>query len=522
MRTRSGTLSDSGSEGSFYQEEEGERIQPLSPTNPNPAEEVKEEETQNPSREESDSDSDSENMSPEVFVLNPFEGNVNPGSSNGQKLYLAATQFDLKESERTVVTIENGREVLDLFSELSSKFGWSPLITGIEIDIEGTKETLDLLTHYKILTLESMQEHALKYYSAETLTSVPTPLKTTDIDPSTTDGHKVYFYQRVRSKMISKAIEAHIAKKSFKALLLEKADFCWKDPNGTLNHDGPTMLWKVLRSCHPDTVVGFEDNKNIIEQATLAKYNNNVIDMLTDMQENFDYIIANRGSHDDFLRHIYKALLSGQNAVFNAFIQREKDKWHIGKGLKVGELVACAKQKYNNMKGEWTRPDPKDAKITALTTEVNKLKESYGQSSKSSTGTDGGASTAGASTSSDKDTIPGTMNLERWRTVKKEQTITRDGKTWHWCPHHKLKDKFDGLYMPHKPEDHDVWKKKKDERRAEAKANKSDGGGSSGNGGDTSNRRMQLSEKMRAALATIGPVSDFKLNEILDLSNQDF
>ena len=48
------------------------------------------------------------------------------------------------------------------------------------------------------------------------------------------------------------------------------------------------------------------------------------------------------------------------------------------------------------------------------------------------------------------------MILE-WRTKKKAKSVECDGKTWHWYPHHYTEGLFDGLYMPHKPCDHDAW-----------------------------------------------------------------
>ena len=42
--------------------------------------------------------------------------------------------------------------------------------------------------------------------------------------------------------------------------------------------------------------------------------------------------------------------------------------------------------------------------------------------------------------------------------------MTRDGKKWFWCPHHKIEGKYDGLYVTHKPKDHEEWLKRKNER----------------------------------------------------------
>ena len=41
-----------------------------------------------------------------------------------------------------------------------------------------------------------------------------------------------------------------------------------------------------------------------------------------------------------------------------------------------------------------------------------------------------------------------------------------DGKTYHWCPKHKYEGDHDGLYVLHKPEDHDKTMEKQRERRS--------------------------------------------------------
>ena len=46
--------------------------------------------------------------------------------------------------------------------------------------------------------------------------------------------------------------------------------------------------------------------------------------------------------------------------------------------------------------------------------------------------------------------------------IKTEDTIEKDGKTWYWCPKQVVLEKYDGLYITHKPENHDDWKKRRE------------------------------------------------------------
>ena len=81
--------------------------------------------------------------------------------------------------------------------------------------------------------------------------------------------------------------------------------------------------------------------------------------------------------------------------------------------------------------------------------------------------------------------------------------MERDGKTWHWCPHHYKEGLFDGLYMPHKPCDHDAWVEDKKAKAAKRK-NKKQGGKS-----DKNNKsKSELTDSMKQALVAQGNMSE--------------
>ena len=108
-------------------------------------------------------------------------------------------------------------------------------------------------------------------------------------------------------------------------------------------------------------------------------------------------------------------------------------------------LIQKVKLKYNNMfKAQtWKKTEDPSAKvISALTTKLNYLEEKLNSSAPSA-----------LATSAEKPEL----KIPVWRTEKKEASVQRDGKTWWWCPHHKKEGLFDGLYMTHKPSEHDEW-----------------------------------------------------------------
>ena len=56
---------------------------------------------------------------------------------------------------------------------------------------------------------------------------------------------------------------------------------------------------------------------------------------------------------------------------------------------------------------------------------------------------------------------------------KTTESVERYGKKWYWCPKHVVPGTYDGLYVTHKPEDHDEWKRKRDNWSAKTKGNDS-------------------------------------------------
>ena len=179
--------------------------------------------------------------------------------------------------------------------------------------------------------------------------------------------------------------------------------------------------------------------------------------MLTDMEESYLKILNNKITCESIRRYMLNALLSGLNPKFNAFIKRIKD--DIDSGIELNnhmlhdDLATAARAKYNNMvaSDEYSKLDPKDAKILALTTKVTAI-ERY-VSANPANMTSGGGS-GGGYRGNQGDKIAG---VEKCPTVNKCSTIQHKGKTVWWCPSHKHKDGlFDGLYVWQKPEDHDA------------------------------------------------------------------
>ena len=62
------------------------------------------------------------------WIDNPFEGDFNPGDSLGQKLFIEATSFDIKDENKINISFDNTSKVLALLNDLCNRFGWSKIV----------------------------------------------------------------------------------------------------------------------------------------------------------------------------------------------------------------------------------------------------------------------------------------------------------------------------------------------------------------------------------------------------------
>ena len=116
---------------------------------------------------------------------------------------------------------------------------------------------------------------------------------------------------------------------------------------------------------------------------------------------------------------------------------------------------------------EWSKYDPKDAVIAALTNKVHHLQGvRYRGRGVNTTNT----TTTNPSGQGGRGYEPGCHGLSKCRIVKGEENIYRDVKTYWWCPHHKQDYLYDGVYMEHDPGyGHKVCKANLDKKKAHRK-----------------------------------------------------
>ena len=118
-----------------------------------------------------------------IYLSDPFEGDINPGTSTGQKLYTLATA-DRKKEELVSISQENVSNIMSAFRHDSNSFGWRFLINNIKADDNVTK--LKILEDFGkcILTLVKAQASKTWHdYAATTTTPFPTDMVQSTIDP---------------------------------------------------------------------------------------------------------------------------------------------------------------------------------------------------------------------------------------------------------------------------------------------------------------------------------------------------
>ena len=91
--------------------------------------------------------------------------------------------------------------------------------------------------------------------------------------------------------MAAKAIEGSITKTSLKKLGLRRREYERAYTGGIKSNNGPTMIYLLLIRINPDMRIVVSNLKDEIERSTLAKFGNNMKDLLDDIYSNYSIII---------------------------------------------------------------------------------------------------------------------------------------------------------------------------------------------------------------------------------------
>ena len=73
------------------------------------------------------------------------------------------------------------------------------------------------------------------------------------------------------------------------------------------------MIYLIFKRINPATSIVVSNLKYDIDKSIIAKFLNNVKDLLDFMSSNYSIIIDKGERHEDYVRHIFRDPLSGPN-----------------------------------------------------------------------------------------------------------------------------------------------------------------------------------------------------------------
>ena len=111
--------------------------------------------------------------------------------------------------------------------------------------------------------------------------------------------------------MIAKAIEGSMTNTSLKKLRLHRGEYEYPDAGIIIRNDRPTMLYLIFKGINTATRIGVSNLEYEIDKATLAKFGNIVKEFLDGMSSNESIIIDKGERRADYVRHVFRCLLSG-------------------------------------------------------------------------------------------------------------------------------------------------------------------------------------------------------------------
>ena len=201
-----------------------------------------------------------------TFNVNPYAGNINPNSRNGEKMFLTATKHR-DESDRIKPNYQNAKQFLKMMEKDAGTFAWGNITSNIGINAAG--DTLNLLKDYQTLTLDQVRRSNRNTFSEQHAAyndDLQPNAVVFNIDPANVPGDHQIFHARVRINMIGLRIIGSLTTKGFDTLNLNKSLYTWVDVNGQVYYDGCVILYLILQHCNPSTRVRVSDLKQTIRQ----------------------------------------------------------------------------------------------------------------------------------------------------------------------------------------------------------------------------------------------------------------
>ena len=471
------------------------------------------------------------------YILNPYQGDILPGTAAGAKLFVAATRGIVEESKRLQLSLDNALEIKEHCMKASHLYGWDTMVN-IPHSYQGDgapRNIINMLTNPEDTTLEMVRvQAAVTWNRVDFVNSLVQSNMVVDIDPTFNRLDRITFQRRVRSEMMSVWIDNTFSEASLSTFRLGSDNYSWTDNNGRVMEDGPTKLKLILDDMEAAKIVGADAFRQKIQNATLEKYGHDVKKAMEDIFRSYKEILRMNESYDSLRLSVFNCLRTSKNTTFRQYITRIEQDVSSNSGVYRGYtpemIMSTAVAEYKNMiaRGDWNKLDPMQSQMTALLTATAAAARrprrslSTGDLKNDKGGNGGGGSGGGGGGN-------GNTRFAAWQTEHKGDSIVRNGKTWWFCKHH---NDGKGLYVRHPPSDHEKWaasKKKMKETGAKYPEYKppdplfdSSAHTVDGAGGTTDvkiDSTLELGAELKQVLASFG-MSDNEANEAWSMAKE--
>ncbi len=276
-----------------------------------------------------------------------------------------------------------------------------------------------------------------------------------------TQSGKDIIQERLHSKIMTSQIFALLPDKARKVIERQSNEYTWKDANGVdKKMDGMTITALILCRLCPHHKVDMYSEIGAVKKMTIAQFDNDInlfFDTIRSSKLQIDSKDPLVYTDDAFVHDIFAQL---KNKILQLDFRSEftslKRCWQMGKEKISSQSLMDDASTYNTnlvASGNWKTQVNKHAQIIALTTQILELKKEASQVKTSTT----------SITPAPAPTVPGSSEFEQWRLVKVNNNeefnkIEKDGKAFYWCNKHKYPtSETPGMYVAHKPTEHDAW-----------------------------------------------------------------
>ena len=456
-----------------------------------------------------------------TWTANPMTANFNPGTPQGQKIFDVKTR-GLPEDKKFEITTMEGAGFRKYLLGKQAALGGVVTCLPIEINADGTvRVTANLIKQYQLISFDCVRREAYKRYVGDLAHNAALPqgpYVMQQLDPENSMADRATFYKQVDANVVHQLMVNSITATGYSNVIQGHEDeISYTCPvTGSIVVDGPSLLHLIWQKVDPSLTVNVETLRAKIESTKLHTYENNVDAMLTEIEDTYQRIRHMDATCESILRYSMTACLSGPCDDFNSFVKAIKGDVDAGIGphasITFTRFVSAARNKYLNMVAskEYNKVDLRKQELLALTTKIAGMEAQLRQSTALATSGGGGGGT-NATPGLDRHRLEGTQ-IERWRIVKQGASITVDGKIYWWCEHHiDPAGRWSGMYVAHKPEDHDAVVARRRAGRAKREKRREN----SGDGGGTpAGNSLVISQKLKEVLCSKLMVSDEDADKI--------